>query len=126
MTPPIGSQQGKIWGTTRLCFARNDTEAHCITIVKGGYCSRHSHARKWNRFYVVSGKLVVRMFQNGDDNADCTVLESGGCTDVPPRVRHEFEALEPTVAIEFYWIKELDTDDIERYGTHGGVKISLP
>lgn len=118
--PPIGPRSGKIWGRTQLVFARNDTEAHVIEINKGGFCSCHSHKFKWNRFCVLSGELIVRTYgENGF--VDETSVRAGQINDVPPGIRHEFEAKEDTVAMEFYWI-HLDPDDINRFQTHGGVK----
>jgi len=120
--PPIGPRQGKLWGTTQMAFAYNGTEAHAITVEQGGYCSRHFHEHKWNRFLVLSGKLAVRIFWGTDDNkVDETVLMPGQVTDVPPGVRHEFEGLEDTLAVEFYWTV-LDAGDIDREGSQGGMK----
>ena len=119
--PPIGPRQGKVWGVTQLSFAYNGTEVHAIHIKKGGYCSRHSHQNKWNRFHVLQGRLAVRIFLNGDDEVDETIVAVGQITDVPPGVRHEFEALEETIAVEFYWTR-LDPGDIDRGGTVGGMR----
>jgi len=118
MIPSIGSKQGKVWGTTQLVFSHNDIEAHEIVVEAGGYCSRHYHKNKWNRFYVCSGSLIVRMFQ--ENQVDETVVEEGETTDVPPGVLHEFEAREAAIAFEFYWT-ELDPNDIERENV-GGMK----
>ena len=110
--PPIGPRQAKVWGTTQLVFARNGTEAHRITFEKGGYCSKHRHVAKWNRFLVLSGSLRVTIFQP-DGNLDETMIEQGGITDVPPGVWHRFETVQPGSALEFYWTV-LDPQDIER------------
>ena len=119
--PPIGPKQGKVWGNTQLVFARNDVEAHAIVVNRGGYCSRHKHWSKWNRFIVLCGKLVVRTFEQGESKfmEDETTLTAGQITDVPPGTLHEFQALEDCVAIEMYWV-ELDPRDIERQ-TVGGI-----
>lgn len=117
--PPIGPRQGKVWGDTQLVFAWNSVEAHVIRINDGGFCSRHSHAAKWNRFVVMRGKLAVRLFYHEHGGSDETLLSPGQVTDIPPNVRHEFEALEDTVAMELYWVP-LDPHDIERHGSQGG------
>jgi mannose-6-phosphate isomerase-like protein (cupin superfamily) len=116
--PPVGPRQGKVWGTTQLVFAFNSTEAHYIQCVAGGYCSRHKHEHKWNRFLVLSGALTVRIFRDGG-GVDETELTAGQTTDVPPGVEHQFEADEPTTAVEFYWVP-LEPLDIERI-TLGGL-----
>lgn len=118
--PPMGPRMGKVWGVTQLGFSFNSTEAHAILVRQGGYCSRHSHSQKWNRFFVLSGRLVVRIFHT-EDLCDETIIGEGQVTDVPPGAKHEFEALEDTIAVEFYWVT-LDALDIDRHGTQGGVK----
>lgn len=120
MTPSIGAKEGKLWGTTQLVFGYNNVDAHVISIVKGGYCSKHEHYHKWNRFLVLSGRLLVRVFR-ADGGADETIIGVGEVSDVPPGVLHLFEALEDTQAVEFYWV-ELSSQDIDRHGTQGGVK----
>jgi mannose-6-phosphate isomerase-like protein (cupin superfamily) len=118
--PPVGPKQGKVWGDTQLAWAWNNTEAHVIAVKAGGFCSRHSHQHKWNRFFVLRGELAVRIFHEGDEH-DTTIIRAGQVSDVPPGVRHEFEALEDTLAVEFYWTT-LEAGDIERFGTHGGMR----
>ncbi len=120
--PPIGSRQGKVWGITQLLFAFNGIECHRIHAIKGGYCSKHSHKHKWNRFIVLSGQLVVRLF-HGLGKIDETILASGHVTDVPPGVLHQFEALEDTEALEIYWTV-LEADDIDRE-SEGGVRLEV-
>ncbi len=118
--PPTGPRQGKVWGVTQLGFAWNGTEAHAIRVKEGGYCSRHYHRTKWNRIFVLKGKLLVRQFL--DDEVDETIIGVGQVTDVPPGVWHEFEALEDVLAVEFYWTV-LDAGDIDRGGTQGGMNV---
>lgn len=116
--PRIGTRQGKVWGTTQLVFRLNGVEAHHIEVKKGGYCSRHYHRGKWNRFVVTRGCLVVRIVSEGA--LDETALTEGMVTDVPPEVLHEFEAETDCEAFEFYWT-ELDPEDIVRE-TMGGMR----
>lgn len=119
MMPEIGSRSGKVWGVTWLTFALNGVSAHVIEVTAGGYCSCHRHVSKWNRFVVVRGRLRVRQYPS-DDRVDTTVLVDGDVCDVPPGVRHEFEAEADTTALEFYWT-ELREDDIVRESP-GGVR----
>jgi len=109
--PPVGPVMGKCWGRTMLGFAWNSVEAHPIQAQPGFRCSRHFHASKWNRFIVLQGKLIVRIFR--DNEVDETEIGPWQVTDVPPGVEHEFQALEPTLAVEFYWV-EIDSHDISR------------
>ena len=116
--PPIGPKQGKIWGKTQLVFAYNSTEAHVIEGKAGYKCSNHSHKYKWNRFVVLSGKMVVCQHSIALGQLDKTILTAGQVTDVPPGVRHSFEVMEDCIAIELYWVT-LDAQDIERFSIGG-------
>jgi len=118
-SPGIGPVQGKLWGQTQSVFAWNGVSAHSIRVKAGGYCSKHSHQHRWNRFLVLRGRLLVRIWKDG--SPDETVVSEGGVSDVPPGVRHQFEALEDVEAVEFYWTV-CDDGDIDRHGTVGGMK----
>lgn len=118
--PPIGPRMGKEWGVTQLLFARNGVEMWGLAIRKGGYCSRHVHKNKWNRFAVLGGRLAVRIFFD-DGKVDETIIGCGQITDVSPGAVHEFEGLEESVVIEAYWTV-LDANDIDRGGTKGGMR----
>lgn len=118
----VGVTEGKVWGSTQLALRHNNVEAHSIIVKCGGYCSKHHHDHKWNRFLVLQGKLVVRIFR--DDMVDETIVGVGQITDVRPGLVHQFEALEDTLAMEFYWV-DLDPGDIDRHGTTGGLRCCL-
>lgn len=127
MSKPIGPGpiQGKLWGTTQLLYEYNGTEVHEIKPEKGGYCSKHIHKYKWNRFIVMKGKLKITIFEpseepNVDPIEDVTILGAGMSSDVPPGKLHIFEALEDSIALECYWVV-LDAGDIVRHSV-GGIK----
>ena len=54
-----GATQGKFWGKTSCYYVSDTSEVHYIEANKDGYCSRHHHEKKWNRFVVLQGKLKV-------------------------------------------------------------------
>jgi mannose-6-phosphate isomerase-like protein (cupin superfamily) len=110
---------GKVWGTTERIFAMNNVEVHRITVVPGGYCSRHYHLHKSNLFFVESGKLVVEQWTK-EGHCDRTILLPGERMVVPPGMVHKFECPVQTIAYEIYAV-DLDPDDIVRHST-GGVQ----
>ena len=118
-TPPVGPKQSKIWGDTQLLFVHYGIECHLINFREGGFCSKHRHDHKWNRFVVLEGSLVVRIFQ-GKDVIDETTINSGQVTDVPPTIWHQFRCPEDGKALEIYWTL-LEAGDIERESV-GGMK----
>lgn len=110
--------QGKVWGTTSQLFNKNNVEIHRITGIKGGYCSKHYHASKFNQFFVEKGSLIVRIWKG--EQVDETVLKEGMSCTIPPNEVHQFEVLEEgTVAYEIYWT-ELEGEDIVRLSEGGG------
>jgi len=109
----MSSIAGKVWGQTECIEANSSCEFHRIDIKKGGTCSKHKHKHKYNGFYVVTGKLLVRVWKNSYDLVDETVVGPGDYCVVAPGEYHQFEALEDTLAFELYWA-QLFHDDIER------------
>jgi len=105
---------GKIWGQTELIHANGVLEFHRIEFKKGFKCSEHEHKYKWNGFFVESGKMIVRVWQDDQDGlVDETILGPGEFTQVKPGKIHQFEGIEDGVAFELYWA-EFNHDDIVR------------
>ena len=104
---------GKIWGQTELIHANSILEFHRIEFKSGYKCSEHEHRYKWNGFFIESGKMLVRVWQDDQGLVDETILSSGDFTQVKPGKVHQFEGLEDGVAFELYWA-EFNHDDIVR------------
>ena len=106
---------GKVWGLTEQIEMNGVLEFHRIEMNKNGVCSKHLHEFKWNGFYVESGKMIVRVWQDADQKGlvDETILNAGDYTTVKPGKFHQFEGVEDGVAFELYWA-EFSHDDIER------------
>jgi mannose-6-phosphate isomerase-like protein (cupin superfamily) len=109
----MSNKAGKIWGQTELIHANGVLEFHKIDYKAGGVCSKHKHQFKWNGFYVVSGKMKIRVWQKDYDLVDETILGPGDFTRVKPGLMHSFEGIEDGVAFELYWA-EFNHDDIQR------------
>ena len=104
---------GKIWGQTELIHKNGVLEFHRIDYKAGYKCSEHKHNFKWNGFFVESGKMIVRTWQEDQGLLDETILNAGDFTQVKPGKFHQFEGLEDGVAFELYWA-EFNHDDIQR------------
>ena len=63
---------------SELVHANGVLEFHRIEFKAGYKCSEHEHQFKWNGFFVESGKMLVRVWQNGDNTGlvDETVLNA--------------------------------------------------
>jgi len=109
----MSNKAGKIWGQTELIHANGVLEFHRIDFKAGGVCSKHKHQFKWNGFYVVSGRMKIRVWQKDYDLVDETILGPGDFTRVKPGLMHSFEGIEDGVAFELYWA-EFNHDDIQR------------
>ena len=116
-------KSGKIWGNTELIHANGVLEFHRIEYKKGFKCSEHEHCYKWNGFFVESGKMIVRVWQDGEQQGlvDETILEAGDFTQVKPGKIHQFEGVEDGVAFELYWA-EFNHNDIKRRSVGSSVK----
>ena len=64
---------GKIWGQTELIHANGVLEFHRIEFKAGFKCSEHEHQYKWNGFFVESGKMLVRVWQDDQGLVDETI-----------------------------------------------------
>ncbi len=109
----MSNKAGKIWGSTELIHANGVLEFHRIDFKAGGVCSKHKHDFKWNGFYVVSGRMKIRVWQKDYDLVDETILGPGDFTRVKPGLMHSFEGMEDGIAFELYWA-EFNHDDIQR------------
>ena len=103
----------KAWGTTQLLLNCNNTETCLIRVEAGKQCSVHCHHHKYNRFFVISGELVITIFDKNQQSIKDIVLRENCSYDVIPGVWHQFTAKGYTVAMECYWV-ELEPWDIER------------
>ncbi len=106
---------GKVWGQTELIHANGVLEFHRIEYKAGFKCSEHEHKYKFNGFFVESGQMIVRVWQDNDQAGlvDETILNAGDITVVKPGMVHQFEGVEDGVAFELYWA-EFNHDDIVR------------
>lgn len=110
---------GKIWGTSQLIEHNNTFEFHRIEFKANHCCSEHYHKTKWNGFFVESGTLLVKTWQDepGELRAnllcDQTVLRAGDYYKVEPGKWHQFVGVDDGVAFELYW-SEFDANDIVR------------
>jgi mannose-6-phosphate isomerase-like protein (cupin superfamily) len=114
-----GAVQSKFWGQTQGIFVGRISEVHYLEVNKGGYCSKHRHRDKWNRFFLIDGVLQVTIYRKAGE--DVTILKAGQFTDVAPSDLHRFECLEDCKCIEIYWVDEitLNVNDIEREDVGG-------
>jgi mannose-6-phosphate isomerase-like protein (cupin superfamily) len=110
----LGLIQGKVWGTTRTIFEKNNTMINYLVLDKGhSWCSKHHHEHRHNMFFVVSGKVKIRTWKKDYDLLDEIILLPEQGTSVAFGEKHSFEVLENSIMLEVYWV-ELDSRDIVR------------
>ena len=112
------SVSGKVWGKTSLLFSQNNVSIHRIEGIKGRYCSKHTHAHKYNVFFVEKGKIEVSVWKNDYDLVDVTILNEKESTVIAPGEFHQFKVLEDCVVFEIYYTS-LCEDDIMRDSVGG-------
>ena len=91
----------KPWGAATFLDVGPYHEVLCIFVKPGGFCSKHEHATKINKFCVLSGILRVRWWIG--DQIKCSVLGPGEAITIPAGGPHQFEAEKETNAIEVYF-----------------------
>jgi len=112
-------KKGKVWGETSKLLGWGIHEVHYLSIKKNGFCSEHKHANRTNYFFVISGKLLIRVWVDGISHmVDETVLGPGESTMVPLNAWHQFHALEDCRVIESYEMKGA-SNDIQRRSQGG-------
>jgi len=104
----------KIWGERRRIIKNDLVEVDHLIIKKDGFCSVHSHKHKSNKFYIISGKCIIKS-EYGE-----VVLNANEYFDVHPPLKHQFIALEDTIMVEVAYIK-IDPEDINRIKQGGKI-----
>lgn len=110
----------KIWGTSECLISTPMLQLHRINFVRGGTCSEHYHRARYNAFYVLSGRLLIRTKHYGGKWREETRV-AGDVLVIPPGVVHQFEGLTEGAALEMYYPGEVSEHDIVRL-TQGFLK----
>lgn len=116
------------------CWGRVQHVEHPYTIVsileveKGFRCSRHCHEHRFNSFRVVTGSLLIEIF-NDDGTPSHQVrpilIRTGEEVTIEPTIYHRFEVREPGIIVETYWTVDgtiPSIDDIVRLDEGGKVE----
>ena len=116
-------KEDKVWGKRTRIYSDGKTEVYLLDVEpsdgKPVVCSLHHHSMKYNRFFVVSGKLGVEHGGNHEASDPMNVLggkwmlNEGDEYTIPPGDVHRFVVLEPARVIETTWADEI-TEDIHR------------
>ena len=102
----------KGWGFEKWIVNSKDYCGKILYFVKGKKCSWHYHKIKDETFYIQSGKILLRYYDE-DDIAFAyeLTLSRGDKFHVYPGLRHQMEALEDTELFEFS-TEHFDEDSI--------------
>ena len=111
----------KCWGEVWHIFTSDHAAVSHLKLVAGFCCSIHKHLERANMFAVLSGRLVVEVWEAG--SIASFELGPGDTHTVRSCVRHRFTVLEDGEAIEVYWPDHAEgrvrQDDIVRYSLGG-------
>lgn len=102
----------KSWGEVNNIYMSDAASVDVLNIKAGMSCSRHYHATKWNKFHLISGKMLVNF---GATPQTTQELCPGHEITLLPLVEHSFTAIEDSVVIEISFAR-MDPDDIIRLG----------
>lgn len=93
----------KVWGSVRHAFNSDACGVSVLHTAAGGYCSRHHHVDRVNRFLVVSGKIRVKLYTEQGEPDTSYLLSPGEVLDVPAGTIHRFDVVEPGIVVEVYY-----------------------
>ena len=111
----------KVWGSVRHAFGSPHCAVSVLHTALGGYCSRHWHKDRINRFLVVTGAIEV-VYYSQDKETARVPLTAGDQLDVPAEQIHRFEVIEPGIVVEVYWPSnsgQVQAADIHRLDSGG-------
>jgi mannose-6-phosphate isomerase-like protein (cupin superfamily) len=97
--PPVHVQP-KGWG--HELWIHNDAR-YCgkLLFVKAGKrCSLHFHRKKYETFFVQSGRITMRL-RHRDGREESFEMKKGDCLEIPQGTAHQFAALEDCELFEF-------------------------
>ena len=106
----------KTWGDKNNIFENDTCEVSVLYLEPYQRCSWHRHDCKYNLFFVLSGKLVLKL-----EDGESEVMPGQIFTTVPGEY-HEFQTRdEKTVCIEVMYV-QYDSHDIQRVTLGGPVE----
>jgi len=79
---------------------------------KGFYRGGHYHLRKIEHFYVIAGRILIRLVDLETGEKSQVEVKSGHCVMIEPNCAHRFEALEDAHVIEYYDAMYEKSDDL--------------
>lgn len=95
----------KSWGIKNQIFRNDLNEISLLELEPNQRCSWHDHQTKFNRFYVISGVLYIKL----EDGT--TEVKPGQIFTTVPGEMHEFQTHElPALVIEVMYVKYDDAD----------------
>ena len=105
----------KVWGLRTPIYTEDTVEAYLLDLRpvdgKAVCCSFHHHEMKWNRFFVISGRLGVE--HKREDGLFRIAVDAGQSYTVRPGDKHRFIVIEPARVVEVTWANKI-TEDICR------------
>ena len=108
----------KSWGEKNNIFSNDLSEVSVLFLKPFQRCSWHRHDCKYNLFYVLSGRLILKL-----EDGETEVLPGQIFTTVPGEY-HEFQTRQlDTICIEVMYVK-YDPHDIQRVTIGGPVEQS--
>jgi mannose-6-phosphate isomerase-like protein (cupin superfamily) len=76
------------------------------------YRGGHYHLNKIEHFYVISGRILIRLHDMETGEKSVVEVRTGDCVILHPNCAHRFEAIEDAQVIEYYDSVYSKDDDI--------------
>ena len=85
-----------------------------LHVHKGKRCSMHMHLKKHETFYIVSGKLEVKLIYKNGQKSNMILVEGEALT-VPPGLMHQFIAIDNDAEFVEFSTEHFDSDSYRVY-----------
>ena len=83
----------KLWGSETWIVNNSKYCGKILTLTHGYQCSLHYHPIKEETFYVLRGKVILEVREDGR-TSEIVVLHPGECYHLLPNTPHRFRAME--------------------------------
>lgn len=113
----------KVWGEVKHVVVTPSVIVSLLTVKEGTRCSRHYHKFRTNQFHVMSGRIVVELWETNESDKLTVVVNPGCSLSVRPGIIHRFRVLESGHVVETYFAllpQTAELSDIVRFD-EGGV-----
>ncbi len=106
----------KIWGREHFIVFRDGLVGKIMDLKENYGSSLHAHLKeKFESFYMLSGKMLVRLVDTSSGASKWMIMKPGDILDIEMGMPHQFIGLEDSRFVEFAICKGGGTGELDSY-----------